>query len=140
MTTIKWSRYPLLTQYPNSEIWLKTQADLKLAQKTIDAYGRSLEDFFRVCAQLEVLPERAKREHVGAYVQDLSQRQNARASPEQSAIGLANATLQQRVTAVRLFFDHLVEEGIRSDNAVGRGRYVAGKGFGGTRARGLIPR
>ncbi|HEX7771152.1 MAG TPA: site-specific integrase, partial [Pyrinomonadaceae bacterium] len=48
--------------------------------------------------------------------------------------------LQQRLTAVRLFFDHLVEAGIRRDNPVGRGRYVAGKGFGGARERGLIPR
>jgi site-specific recombinase XerD len=139
MTTIKWSRYPLLTLCPNSKIWLKIQEDLKLAQNTIDAYGRALEDFLRVCTQLGVSPERARREHVGAYVRDLSERQNSRASQHQSAIGLSNATLQQRLTAVRLFFDHLVEEGIRPDNPVGRGRYVAGKGFGGARTRGLIP-
>ena len=27
--------------------------------------------------------------------------------------GLANATLQQRLVAVRLFYDHLIEEGKR---------------------------
>jgi site-specific recombinase XerD len=140
MTTIKWNRYPLIAECTNSNTWLKSQADLKLAQNTIDAYGRALEDFFRVCARLVLSPERARREHVAAYVQDLSQRQNARATQHQTPVGLANATLQQRLTAVRLFFDHLVEEGIRPDNPVGRGRYVAGKGFGGARARGLIPR
>lgn len=54
--------------------------------------------------------------------------------------GLSNATLQQRLVAVRLFFDHLVEEGVRETNPVGRGRYTAGKSFGGQRERGLIPR
>jgi len=32
--------------------------------------------------------------------------------------------LQQRVTAVRLFFDFLVEEHVREENPVGRGRYT----------------
>jgi integrase len=53
--------------------------------------------------------------------------------------GLANATLQQRLTAVRLYYDYLMEEGLRADNPVGRGRYTPGKGFGGVRDRGLIP-
>jgi len=57
-----------------------------------------------------------------------------------SGAGLANATLQQRLTAVRLFYDYLIEEGMRTDNPVGRGRYTPGKGFGGARDRGLIPR
>jgi hypothetical protein len=50
------------------------------------------------------------------------------------------ATLQQRITALRLFYDHLIEDGIRTDNPVGRGRYTPGKGFGGQRDRSLIPR
>ena len=39
---------------------------------------------------------------------------------------LANATVQQRLTAVRLFYDHLIEEGVRDNNPVGRGRYAPG--------------
>jgi len=31
-----------------------------------------------------------------------------------SGAGLANATLHQRITAVRLFYDYLMEEGLRS--------------------------
>lgn len=54
--------------------------------------------------------------------------------------GLANATLQQRLTAVRLFYDYLAEEGFRETNPVGRGRYTPGKQFGGMRQKGLIPR
>ena len=41
------------------------------------------------------------------------------------ALGLANATLQLRVTVVRLFYDFLVEERVRDRNPVGRG-YRAG--------------
>lgn len=55
-----------------------------------------------------------------------------------SGAGLANTTLQQRLTAGRWFYDYLMEEGIRRTNPVGRGRYTPGRGFG--RARGLVPR
>ncbi len=47
--------------------------------------------------------------------------------------------MQQRLTVLRLFCDYLVEKRLRPDNPVGRGHYVAGKGFGGARDRGLIP-
>src|SRR5260370_36851304 len=57
-----------------------------------------------------------------------------------SAVGLANATLQQRLVAVRLFYDYLIEEGRRETNPVGRGRYTPGKAFGGSRDRGMVPR
>ena len=55
-------------------------------------------------------------------------------------VGLSNATLQQRLTAVRLFFDFLIEEGQRADHPVGRGRYTPGKSFGADRERALVPR
>ena len=43
---------------------------------------------------------------------------------------------------VRLFYDFLVEEGIRESNPVGRGRYTPGRRFGGASAggRALVPR
>lgn len=56
-----------------------------------------------------------------------------------SGAGLAYATLQQRVVAVRLFYDFLVEEGLRESNPVGRGRYAAGRAAG-DQARALVPR
>jgi integrase len=85
----------------------------------------------------------ASRDHIAAYVRDLASRPNRRGANVvmlDSGAGLANATLQQRVTAVRLFYDYLIEEGLRPNNPVGRGRYTPGKGFGGTRERGLVPR
>ena len=58
----------------------------------------------------------------------------------ESGGGLANATRQQRLVAVRLFYDYLVEEGYRDANPVGRGRYSAGTRYGGRQERGLVPR
>jgi site-specific recombinase XerC len=57
-----------------------------------------------------------------------------------SGVGLANATLQQRLVAVRLFYDHLVEDERRESDPVGRGRYTPGERFAGQRDRGLVPR
>ena len=85
----------------------------------------------------------ATRDHIAAYVRDLASRPNRRGSKVvvlDSGAGLANATLQQRLTAARLFYDYLIEEGLRPNNPVGRDRYTPGKGFGGTRERGLVPR
>jgi integrase len=47
--------------------------------------------------------------------------------------------LQQRLVPVRLFYDFLIEEGVRDSNPVGRGRYTPGRQFGGG-ARPLVPR
>ena len=83
------------------------------------------------------------RGDVAHYVHELATRPH-RLGPNvvavDSGVGLANATLRLRLVPVRLFHDYLVEEGVRADNPVGRGRYTAGRGFGGTRQRAMIPR
>ncbi len=82
----------------------------------------------------------AGRAEIAAYVRDLRERpgrHGANVVALDSGAGLANATLQLRVTVVRLFYDFLVEEGVRDRNPVGRG-YRAGDGRGGR--RGLVPR
>ncbi|MEU5398246.1 hypothetical protein ABZ348_02950 [Streptomyces sp. NPDC005963] len=53
--------------------------------------------------------------------------------------GPANATIQQRLVPVRLFYGFLMEEGLRESNPVGRGRYTPGRQRGG-QERGLVPR
>ncbi|MFE5706245.1 hypothetical protein [Rhodococcus koreensis] len=40
---------------------------------------------------------------------------------------------------MRLFYDHLMEEGLRESNPVGRGRFTPGR-RGGGHQRGLVPR
>jgi integrase/recombinase XerD len=142
VTEVRWERYPLVAQTPHARSWLAVQANLGLAPNTIEAYGRALQDFFAFSAGRAVAASAVTREHIAAYVGDLRSRPSRRGAAVRvldSGVGLANATLQQRLTAVRLFYDHLTEEGVRADNPVGRGRYTAGRGFGG-RERGLVRR
>ncbi len=109
---------------------------------TIAAYGRALEDYLLFCARCCVEADTAAREHIAAYVHDLASRPNQRGAQVRridSGAGLANATLQQRLTSVRLYYDYLIEEGLRDTNPVGRGRYTPGRGFGAKRERSLIP-
>lgn len=143
MTAILWERYPQVATFPDARIWLTIQGDLGLASATLDAYGRALQDYLTFCLDHLIAPETATRAHIAAYVSDLlgrSHRQGPNVIQFASKTGLANATIQQRLVAVRLFYAYLVEEGRRETNPVGRGRYTAGKGFGGQRDRALVPR
>ena len=76
------------------------------------------------------------------FVRELTSR-SSRRGPNvvsiDSGAGLSNATIQQRLVPVRLFYDHLIEEGLRDSNPVGRGKYTPGRKFGG-HERGLVPR
>jgi len=143
VTDVRWERYPLVRADPLARGWLQIRADLGLAPNTIEAYGRALQGYLSFSSQAAVVPETAGRAHIAAYVHELTTRPRASGAGVralESGAGLANATLQQRLVAVRLFYDHLIEEGVRADNPVGRGRYTPGKAFGGARERGLIPR
>ncbi len=142
MTEIRWELYPLVVSHIIARSWLQIQGNLQLRPKTIDAYGRSLNDFLAFCARFSMIPEKVTREQVSLYVQDLATRPNAKGTKLPSidfGTGLSNSTMKLRITVVRLFCDFLVEQHIRHDTPVGRGYYVPGKGFGGARDRGLIP-
>src|SRR5688500_9807062 len=143
MAEIRWVRYPRAAELDAARTWLVLQANLGLAANTLDAYARAVEEYLAFSAARDVPVVAATKDHIAAYVRDLTSRPNPRAANVvvlDSGAGLANATLQQRITAVRLFYDYLMEEGQRSTNPVGRGRYTPGKGFAGARDRGLIPR
>ncbi len=143
MDEIDWNRYPSVAHHAQGRTWLQIQRDLQLAPNTIVAYGRGLEDFFAFCTRSQIDPAAATRAQIAAYVRDLAERpgpQGPAIRRFDSGAGLANATMQQRITVVRLFYDYLCEEGCRSDNPVGRGRYTPGRGFSGTRERALVPR
>jgi integrase/recombinase XerD len=136
-------RWPVVGAYPEAIGWLQIQANLGLAPRTIEAYARGLTDYLAVCARDGIDPLRAGRAEIAKYVRDLTIRPNQRGPNVvaiDSGVGLANATIQQRLVAVRLFYDHLIEEGRRENNPVGRGRYTPRKGFGNKRERGLVPR
>lgn len=121
--------------------WLAIQANFGLAPNTVTAYRRALDDYATFCATELIDPIKATCEHVARYVHHLSNRPlTPRLAQLDTQTGLANATIQQRLTAIRLYYDYLMDEGLRSDNPVGRGRYTPGRCFAGHRERGRVPR
>jgi integrase/recombinase XerD len=140
---IRWDRYPAVVEQAVARKWIENQVLLGMAPNTVDAYARSVQDFLVFCEKTGISATEATRDEIAQYVGDLRRRPNPRGAKIlllESGAGLSNATLQQRLTAVRLFFDYLVEEGQRPLNPVGRGRYTPGKAFGAKRSRGLLPR
>jgi integrase/recombinase XerD len=118
MALISTTRFPRLQTSPRAGEWLDLQAALQRAPNTVLAYGRGLEDYLQFCDRAAVDPEHAGRTDIAAYVRNLAERQP---SGKRLAPGVANATLTQRLTILRLFYDYLVEEGVRPLNPVSRG-------------------
>lgn len=136
---VKW---PVLARHARAAEWLQVWADLGRAPRTIDAYARGLAEFLLVCERENVDPMVANRAQIALFVRELRTRPSRRGANVvalDSGATLANATLQQRLVPVRLFYDFLIEEGVRDSNPVGRGRYTPRGSYGG-RQRGLVPR
>ena len=141
VTGVLCEKWPVLGRCERAAEWLQIWSDLGRAPRTIDAYGRGLAEYLQVCERDGIDPLTANRSQVAAFVRELTSRPSRRGPNVvalDSGVGLANATLQQRLVPVRLFYDFLVEEGVRESNPVGRGRYASGRGRGA--ARGLVPR
>jgi site-specific recombinase XerD len=135
-------KWPVLGRHEQATAWLHIWTDLGRAPRTIDAYARGLAEYLLVCEREGVDPVTANRAHIAAHVRELTSRPHRRGGNVaviDSGSGLANATIQQRLVPVRLFYDFLIEEGLRASNPVGRGRYTPGRRAGG-RERGLVPR
>jgi len=138
-------KWPVLGRHERAAEWLSIWADLGRAPRTIDAYARGLAEYLEACERNGVDPVAATRAEVAVFVRELRSRPSRRGGNVvalDSGAGLANATLQQRLVPVRLFYDFLVEEGARESNPVGRGRYTPGRRFGGAggTGRALVPR
>ena len=120
------ARWPVLATVPAALAWLCMRTDLGIAPRTLDAYARGLSEYLAFCAALRIDSLSAGREHVARFVRHLTERSSRHAGAVCCSVRpcLSNATVQQRLTAVRLFYDHLVEDGLRDTNPVGRGRYA----------------
>jgi hypothetical protein len=117
-------RLPALGSCPLSVRWLSLQQDLGRSPRAVIAYARSLVDYLAYCDRAGVEIETAGRAEIAGYVRDLRgrpERHGANVISLTSGGGLANATLQLRITVVRLFYDFLVEERVRDRNPVARG-------------------
>ena len=88
-------------------------------------YGRAVEDHLRFCIVVGADPLTARADVVAGWIGDMHERPGSRRSNPDGldcGVGLSNATIQQRVVAVRSFYDFLVEDGLRERNPVHRGR------------------
>ncbi len=117
-------RWHSVNACPPARTWLGIQTNLGLASGTIIAYARSIDGYLGACATDKIDPLLATQADIARWIHGMP--------------GLANATLQLRLVAVRLFYDYLVEEGLRKRNPVGRGRQYANEN--GPARHGLIRR
>lgn len=139
-TVVDWCKFPLVAGQKLAKAWLNFETYRGLADNTIEAYGRALEDYLAFCEREQINALTATREHIARYLHDLRQRAvppNVAARTNYRQVGLSVATIKQRLTAIRLFYDYLVHDSHRETNPVGRGRYVAGQPVQGQ--RGLVP-
>ena len=131
---VSWGLFLRIAALPSAREWLQLQANRQLSPRTIEAYGRGLEDLLRFCEQQEppLSVETATKGDLAAYVRDLVTRPNPHAQQIihlHSGYGLSDQTIQLRLTAARLYYDHLVEIGQRTRNPVGRGKYTRRNSF-----------
>jgi integrase/recombinase XerD len=141
-TVVLEEKWPVFSRHERAAEWLRVWVDLGRAPRTIDAYARGLAEYLQACERDGVDPLAANKADVARFVRELTERPSRRGPNVvsiDSGSGLANATIQQRIVPVRLFYDHLMEEGLRESNPVGRGRYTPGRRRGGHQ-RGLVPR
>ena len=128
MDEIRWEFYPRVATQVHAREWILFLSKMQKAPKTIDAYARCLDDLIGFFEQANLPLIEASRGDVAAYLDDLHHRANpkGRGNARTQAGGLSHATIQQRLTAARLWYEHLTYHKIRQDqvNPVGRGTYA----------------
>ena len=95
------TKWPVLAGHERAVEWLRIWTDLGRAPRPIDAYGRGLAEFLQVCEREGIDPLTATRAQVAVFVRELTSRPSRRGANVvalDSGSGLANATLQQRLS------------------------------------------
>jgi integrase/recombinase XerD len=144
MNEIRWDFYPRVAKQEHAREWITFLSKLQKAPKTIDAYARCLDDLISFFEHSNLPLVEANRGDIATYLDDLHRRANpkGKSTVQAHAGGLSHATIQQRLTAARLWYDYLTYHKIRQDqvNPVGRGTSTRCTGFHGKRERGLLSR
>ncbi|MFG0677504.1 tyrosine-type recombinase/integrase [Delftia sp. WSY_7] len=130
-----WQALSNICNDAHARAWVSLQADLLLASNTVNAYARGLDHYLGFCCRTDITMTNAGRAQIASYTRALVQPQSTAAG----IAGLSNASIRHRLTIVRLFYDYLIEEGVRTTNPVARGRRGAVVGGRGVGERGLIP-
>ncbi len=123
VSEIRWDRVPIVAGHEDARAWLSFQACRGLALNTVDAYGRNLERYVRFLSAAGKQAHEIRQETVGAYLRDLVKPSSIEGEP---ALRMANATIQQHLAVLRMFYDFLVEEGrcTRNPFRQGEGRWA----------------
>ena len=100
--------------------WLVLLQNLKRSPATVDAYGRGLLQYFSFCKDYNIIAAEATLQDISVYVRWM-QGDDA-GSHDRSP--LANSTIHQRLTAIRLWYDHLLYQGVIETNPVPRSHYL----------------
>lgn len=110
-----------------AERWLKLLSDLGRAQTTLSAYRSALSHYFAFCSQNSIEPDKARFEDMAAYI-----------SPQLPGMSfpVASATLQLRLSAIRLWYDFLMYLDLCTVNPLPRSGTPGMLNSG----RGLVPR
>ncbi len=122
--TVSWPHFPLVAEHGDARRWLQLTANVGRAPNIVDAYGRAVDDHLRFCRSVGADPLTSGPDVIAAWIGDLHERPNSRAATVlhvHSLVGLSNATIHQRIIAVRSFYEYLVEDGLRERNPVPRG-------------------
>jgi integrase/recombinase XerD len=126
---VRWQFYSRVAEHEAGRAFIESCVRLGKSPKTIDAYARGLEDYFRSrpLATNEQLVE-ADAEQFEIYLAHLRSRPPARARSavrHLSGATLADSTIYLRVVALRLFFDFCIERHWRANrnNPVPRGQF-----------------
>ena len=131
--SVQWHRFPAVAGEPHARAWLDLVELRGRDPKTIDAYGRGLNEF------LVWLDGRSTTDvdELAAYtfIRHLQTRGNLRQLSTGGA--LKNATLQQKLTVVRLFYDDLLRRRLIAEHPLPRGKWSDNRR---DRVRGVLPR
>ena len=133
---VAWSKYAAVAGEPAARRWLSLLDARGKDEKTLDAYGRVVSDFLLFLRVLGVATCDANEEHVARYIQSMhgrGPRKPGAARPR----ALKNATMRQRLTAVRSLYDDLLRRELVAEHPCPRGVLMrAGRGS----VRGMLPR
>lgn len=115
---VRWKRYPRVSENPHAREWVKFQSSRGLAANTLDAYGRNLDAYLGFLASKGIPFDGVVRSTVGLYIRAITDLPVPKVlkGGREARTTLANSTLQQHLTVVRLFHDYLVEENVCTRN------------------------
>lgn len=114
---IQWGRSPIIAELAEARAWMTFQVCRGLAENTLDAYGRNLEHYLRFLQRRGLQPWEVRQDQVADYLRELLDI----CSTPKTESRFANATIQQHLTTLRLFYDYLVEEERCKRNAFRKG-------------------